>query len=98
MPIQFRYNRTRVRIISRSYIVCNQIKTSNVIVALRHQEICNQPHEPGTCEAIFPRFHYAKDSNSCQRFDYGGCGGNDNNFANHMECERVCIQKTRKYS
>ncbi|XP_017047554.1 male accessory gland serine protease inhibitor-like [Drosophila ficusphila] len=42
------------------------------------------------CKAYIPSFSYHADSNSCQRFIYGGCGGNDNRFMFKEYCEQKC--------
>ncbi|KAH8283625.1 hypothetical protein KR018_009839 [Drosophila ironensis] len=42
------------------------------------------------CTAYMPRYSYHPESNSCERFIYGGCGGNDNRFFTQEECEQKC--------
>lgn len=51
---------------------------------------CEQPVEPGPCRAQLPRWHHDPDTGECERFLYGGCGGNDNNFATQAACEAAC--------
>ncbi|RVE55288.1 hypothetical protein evm_000186 [Chilo suppressalis] len=51
---------------------------------------CLQPVDPGPCKVYTPRFAYSRDG-GCQRFIYGGCKGNDNNFETYEECERACV-------
>jgi len=51
---------------------------------------CLLPKKPGPCKAYFPRFYYDTKKKSCQKFIYGGCQGNDNNFKSLEECERKC--------
>ena len=43
----------------------------------------------GPCRASKPRFHF--DGVECVRFNYGGCGGNGNNFRTLKDCEKRCI-------
>ena len=38
----------------------------------------------------FIRFGFNKDNSRCERFLYGGCGGNGNNFATLDECLGAC--------
>lgn len=38
-------------------------------------DACYQPPESGMCKAAFTRYYYDADSNSCQRFIWGGCKG-----------------------
>lgn len=52
--------------------------------------ICSLPKVTGLCKAAFPRFYYNTSSKSCEEFVYGGCQGNENNFATHDECTRAC--------
>lgn len=51
---------------------------------------CNQPVVVGECEALIPSWFYNSTSGECERFDYGGCGGNDNRFSNRRVCQAVC--------
>ncbi|XP_005182678.1 kunitz-like toxin PcKuz3 [Musca domestica] len=53
--------------------------------------ICGQPSAViGICRAEIPKFTYNAASNECISFVYGGCHGNDNNFATKEECEEKC--------
>ncbi|XP_019849765.1 PREDICTED: papilin-like [Amphimedon queenslandica] len=52
--------------------------------------LCLLPREPGPCRASISRWHYNSQSRQCERFIYGGCRGNDNNFSTKSECESVC--------
>jgi collagen type VI alpha len=57
---------------------------------------CNLEPETGRCRALFSRFYYDKETNKCQKFIYGGCGGNGNRFFTEDQCIKTCIQ--RNYS
>uniref|UniRef100_A0A8C7E4J7 BPTI/Kunitz inhibitor domain-containing protein n=1 Tax=Naja naja TaxID=35670 RepID=A0A8C7E4J7_NAJNA len=54
------------------------------------QDICQLPSVCGICKAMFPRFFYNVSTHKCERFIYGGCGGNKNNFESEDECLRSC--------
>ena len=53
--------------------------------------VCEQPADPGPCQAAFPRWHHDPDTGYCEPFVWGGCGGNDNNFETRAACERACV-------
>ncbi|KAH8283624.1 hypothetical protein KR018_009837 [Drosophila ironensis] len=42
------------------------------------------------CAAYVPSFTYHPASNSCEKFTFGGCGGNDNRFYTQEACEQKC--------
>uniref|UniRef100_A0A6P4E468 Kunitz/BPTI-like toxin n=1 Tax=Drosophila rhopaloa TaxID=1041015 RepID=A0A6P4E468_DRORH len=54
-------------------------------------EDCHQPKETGRCFALFSRYAYNVDTQSCEEFVYGGCAGNKNNFESKEQCEQVCL-------
>eukprot|EP00094_Tigriopus_californicus_P013647 TCALIF_13204-PA protein Name:"Similar to Ppn Papilin (Drosophila melanogaster)" AED:0.11 eAED:0.11 QI:32/0.42/0.25/1/0.14/0.25/8/0/928 len=56
-------------------------------------ETCRQPSERGPCAHHMNRFFFNFESKSCDRFDYSGCGGNDNNFATELQCQNMCLDK-----
>ncbi|KAK6174292.1 hypothetical protein SNE40_017601 [Patella caerulea] len=53
-------------------------------------EICNLPAKPGMCKGFFPRYHWDPETNRCEKFIYGGCSGNKNNFDTITECIVAC--------
>ncbi|KAL4238992.1 hypothetical protein ACF0H5_003696 [Mactra antiquata] len=46
------------------------------------------------CLALFYRWTYNADTNSCEQFTYGGCGGSANNFNTEEACTRKCVEQT----
>ena len=51
---------------------------------------CLLPKSPGMCMAFFPRYYYDQTSMRCERFVYGGCQANANNFETIQECIKDC--------
>nr|XP_019955331.1 PREDICTED: tissue factor pathway inhibitor-like isoform X1 [Paralichthys olivaceus] len=54
-------------------------------------ELCALKDEPGLCKAIKERFFFNVDTGHCELFEYGGCGGNANNFDTLEACEETCV-------
>ncbi|XP_038576005.1 tissue factor pathway inhibitor a [Micropterus salmoides] len=54
-------------------------------------ELCALKDEPGPCKAIKDRFFFNIDTGRCELFEYGGCGGNANNFETLEACEETCV-------
>jgi len=55
-------------------------------------DACSQPSGiTGPCKAAVPRWTFDKER-GCQRFTYGGCAGNANNFYTRAECLKTCIR------
>lgn len=52
--------------------------------------ICALPQVVGDCDAAITRYFYNTKTVACEEFTYGGCGGNENNFATLEECEAAC--------
>ncbi|XP_008291336.1 tissue factor pathway inhibitor a [Stegastes partitus] len=54
-------------------------------------ELCALKDDSGPCKAIKDRFFFSVDTGRCQLFEYGGCGGNANNFETLESCEEMCV-------
>lgn len=55
---------------------------------------CEQRPKTGQCLAYFVRYFYNSTVNRCQKFIYGGCQANKNNFKSEKECLYKCQEKT----
>lgn len=62
------------------------------------RKVCYQPKVPGPCRGSIPRWWYNKRTGRCQKFIYGGCKGNSNNFTSKLACLRRCGRTTRRKS
>ena len=52
--------------------------------------VCALPKEIGRCRAAWPRYYYNPASSQCEKFIYGGCRGNANNFHSQEACMEYC--------
>lgn len=53
------------------------------------------PGKIGDCRAILMRYTYMPNG-KCEMFEYGGCGGNENNFLTKEDCENTCVNVDEK--
>uniref|UniRef100_H9GVY4 BPTI/Kunitz inhibitor domain-containing protein n=1 Tax=Anolis carolinensis TaxID=28377 RepID=H9GVY4_ANOCA len=56
-------------------------------------KFCHLLPNPGPCRAVVPRYFYNPKSNRCEKFIYGGCHGNKNNFETLKDCHYTCVGK-----
>lgn len=55
---------------------------------------CLLPSAQGPCTDWTTRWYFVTAVSKCNRFWYGGCHGNTNNFASEEECMRACQGST----
>ncbi|XP_075722820.1 papilin isoform X3 [Rhipicephalus microplus] len=60
--------------------------------------VCNETKFPGPCGGFFPRYYYDNVTKTCQKFIYGGCRGNGNNFVTLEECQNTCWTSLEQHS
>uniref|UniRef100_A0A8C8RWY5 Tissue factor pathway inhibitor n=1 Tax=Pelusios castaneus TaxID=367368 RepID=A0A8C8RWY5_9SAUR len=53
-------------------------------------DFCFLEEDPGFCRGYISRYFYNKESQQCEKFKYGGCLGNQNNFKTLEECQITC--------
>lgn len=53
-------------------------------------DVCKLPKVVGPCDGVFIRYYWDTNTKSCRKFEYGGCGGNGNNFLTKAQCEQKC--------
>uniref|UniRef100_A0ACB8EA03 Uncharacterized protein n=1 Tax=Sphaerodactylus townsendi TaxID=933632 RepID=A0ACB8EA03_9SAUR len=51
---------------------------------------CFLEEDPGICRGMISKYFYNKESQLCEKFMYGGCLGNQNNFDFLKECQDIC--------
>nr|P0DMX0.1 RecName: Full=PI-actitoxin-Axm2b; Short=PI-AITX-Axm2b; AltName: Full=AXPI-III [Anthopleura aff. xanthogrammica] len=56
-------------------------------------DFCYLPAVRGRCRGYFPRYFFSSETGKCERFIYGGCGGNRNNFESAQECGSTCYPR-----
>lgn len=54
----------------------------------RDSAACHMEPDAGPCDQRLTRWYFSQ--GKCQRFQYGGCAGNRNNFGSIGACWRVC--------
>lgn len=52
---------------------------------------CQQPLDPGPCDAAIPMWGYDTKQSKCVKFTFGGCEGNTNRFMTREACEDQCV-------
>ena len=64
-----------------------------VTLAQQTDPICSLPSKQGNCKAFKPRFYYNSQSQKCEKFIFGGCQGNENNFPTFRDCVKKCAKQ-----
>ncbi|XP_051549769.1 podocalyxin-like protein 2 isoform X1 [Myxocyprinus asiaticus] len=54
------------------------------------QDRCLMPMKVGPCRASFPRWYFNGVTKKCEKFLFGGCKENLNNFLSLEECAKAC--------
>ena len=52
--------------------------------------ICELDPEVGHCEDEVLQYFYNVTAKKCEKFYYGGCGGNRNRFQTMHQCQTTC--------
>uniref|UniRef100_H3B780 BPTI/Kunitz inhibitor domain-containing protein n=1 Tax=Latimeria chalumnae TaxID=7897 RepID=H3B780_LATCH len=74
--------------------------SANVTITVLAQDdselYCNAPKKVGHCRGSFERWYYVPATLKCEKFIYGGCKGNKNNYLEEWECMQACKHYTEK--
>ncbi|XP_019374569.1 PREDICTED: kunitz-type protease inhibitor 1 isoform X2 [Gavialis gangeticus] len=72
----------------------NQQDTTNITITVLNAEqtedYCLAPSKVGWCRGSFPRWFYNPESQRCEKFTFGGCKPNKNNYVREEECNLAC--------
>lgn len=61
-----------------------------VLTPEQSERYCLTPKKVGPCRGSFPRWHYNAASSQCEKFMFGGCKANSNNYLSEQECLDSC--------
>ncbi|XP_041809444.1 kunitz-type protease inhibitor 1a [Chelmon rostratus] len=61
-----------------------------VLTPEQSEHHCMAPKKIGPCRGSFPRWHYNAASKKCEKFIFGGCRENLNNYLSMEECTSAC--------
>ncbi|XP_035222092.1 papilin-like [Stegodyphus dumicola] len=64
------------------------MKTCYPLFLAEIEDPCELLPEKGPCPSKVERYYY--NGKSCEKFIYGGCGGNTNNFKTKEDCMKLC--------
>ncbi|XP_006189298.1 tissue factor pathway inhibitor isoform X1 [Camelus ferus] len=63
---------------------------TKTILQKEKPDFCFLEEDAGICRGYITRYFYNNQSKQCERFKYGGCLGNLNNFESLEECKNTC--------
>ncbi|GFO35486.1 papilin [Plakobranchus ocellatus] len=67
-----------------------KLECENKCVNAQLPAACRMPKVHGRCREGHQRFYFNHTTNQCERFTYGGCNGNANNFQSLSACRTAC--------
>ncbi|CAH1141995.1 unnamed protein product [Phyllotreta striolata] len=80
----------------------NRFTSKNVCEKLciysKNKSICQSPPEYGDCYHNYSMYYFDTKTSKCEKFQYSGCGGNQNRFLTLHKCQDFCLHSKAKYS
>ncbi|CAD6185288.1 unnamed protein product [Caenorhabditis auriculariae] len=73
-----------------SYCHVGATPLTTICCPKRNVDPCDQPVEEGTGGEDLSRWFFDRKQNRCAPFNYGGVGGNENNFLLQANCQSAC--------
>ena len=70
--------------------MANQIKAKSAPINSGSDGCEDEAFVTGRCRAMLNRWSWNPDSLKCEKFVFGGCDGNGNNFPSRKKCEKKC--------
>lgn len=58
-------------------------------------DLCQLPSDPGPCKWFTELFYFNATLGTCQKFSWGGCGGNRNRFVTMAKCLESCASGSK---
>ncbi|EAX10923.1 tissue factor pathway inhibitor [Homo sapiens] len=86
-------NQNRFESLEECKKMCTRDNANRIIKTTLQQEkpdFCFLEEDPGICRGYITRYFYNNQTKQCERFKYGGCLGNMNNFETLEECKNIC--------
>ncbi|CAN7980203.1 unnamed protein product [Ixodes pacificus] len=71
------------------FLVFSQTSSSSVYG--RDPSACGLVPDRGLCYASFTLYFFNSETQTCEEFVYGGCGGNANRFGSLEDCQALCV-------
>lgn len=87
------WNETTQACVTGEKLPEGQVAITSFESDLSNGTFCTQESETGNCRGMFPSWYYNAETNSCDEFIYGGCGGN----ANRFETGQACVQAAEEF-
>ena len=78
------------RIAEDSPVIVDSLTVEDKVDPAEARRICNLPFSAGYCDDSIDKFYYHSRLGECRSFRYRGCGGNENQFSNLRECQKMC--------